>query len=353
MNGANFSSHGFAPYGFTGIESAVSTAGIVFAFLGFRQAVDFAGEAKNPQRNVPLAIILAITIAAVLYVLLQIAFVGAVPGSDLVNGWTKGLSVTFKAPYADLAAAVGAGWLATLTKIDAVISPSGTGNIYLSSTSRVIYAWSRTGTFFKFFGKIDERTGVPRASLWLTFFLSVFWTLPFPTWNQLVGVISSATVMTYIIGPVSASALRRTASDLQRPFKLGGISIIAPLAFIVASLIIYWTGWSIDSWLIGLQLIVWIVYLVFQSKMPRDKFSIGEQMRSATWLIVYYVAMFLVSMLGSSSFGGMNVLATPVDQIIVIVVAVVCYYWGVASAVSTPHYKEVASESEDVSLSAY
>lgn len=340
MHSANFTSHGFAPHGFTGIESAVSTAGIVFAFLGFRQAVDFAGEARNPQRNVPLAIILAITLAAILYILLQIAFVGAIPGADLVKGWTSGLNTTFSAPYADLAAALGFGWLAALTKIDAVISPSGTGNIYLSSTTRVIYAWSRTGTFFPAFTKVNKKAGVPRAALWITFVLAVFWTLPFPTWDKLVGVISSATVMTYVIGPVSAAAMRRTAADLKRPFRLGGISIIAPIAFIVASLIIYWTGWAIDSWLIGLQIVAWIVYLIIQSKMPKDKYSIGAQMKASWWLIVYYVAMFLVSYLGSSAFGGNNTLATPWDQVVVAVVAIVCYYWGVASAVPTPHYAD-------------
>lgn len=346
MHTGNFTSHKFAPYGFTGIESAVSTAGIVFAFLGFRQAVDFAGEAQNPQRNVPLAIILAIGIAAVLYVLLQIAFVGAIPGSDLAGGWAKNLSVTFKAPYADLAAALGAGWLAALTKIDAVISPSGTGNIYLSSTSRVVYAWSKTGTFFKVFSKVDAKTGVPRSALWITFLLAVFWTLPFPTWNKLVGVISSATVMTYIIGPISAAALRRTASDLHRPFRLGGLGIIAPIAFIVASLIIYWTGWQIDSWLIGLQLIVWVLYLLLQAKMPTDKHTIGQQLRASWWLIFYYAAMLVISYLGSNSFGGQNILKTPIDQIAVIIVAIVCYYWGVSSAVAVPHYDE-DSESED------
>lgn len=338
MHVSNFSSHGFAPHGFTGIESAVSTAGIVFAFLGFRQAVDFAGEAKNPQRNVPLAIILAITIGALLYILLQIAFVGAIPGSDLANGWGKGLKVTFEAPYADLATALGMAWLATLTKIDAVISPSGTGNIYLSSTTRVIYAWARTKTFFPLFKKINAKSGVPRVALVLTFLLSVFWTLPFPTWGALVGVISSATVMTYIIGPISASSLRRTAPELKRPFRLGGLGVIAPIAFIVASLIIYWSGWKIDSWLIGLQLLAWVVYLIIQGKMPQDKYSIGQQVKASIWLVVYYAAMLLVSLLGSSSFGGKNVLATPVDQIVVIIVALVCYYWGRGSAVQSPQY---------------
>lgn len=353
MQGGNFSSHGFAPHGFTGIESAVSTAGIVFAFLGFRQAVDFAGEAKNPQRTVPMAIILAIALAAVLYILLQIAFVGALPAADLASGWGSALSVKFQAPYADLAVALGAGWLATLTKIDAVISPSGTGNIYLSSTSRVIYAWSRNKTFFPLFGKVSKGAGVPRPALWLTLGLAVFWTLPFPTWGQLVNVVSSATVMTYIIGPVSASAFRRTAKDLDRPFKLGGIQIIAPLAYIVASLIIYWTGWSVDSWLIGIQVIAWLVYIVIQSKMPTAKHSFAESLKASIWLVVYYVAMFLMSWLGSGAFGGKNVFKTPVDQIIVVVIALVCYYWGVASGVAKPHLEEEEESEGEGALSTY
>jgi amino acid transporter len=337
MHSTNFTSHGFAPHGFTGIESAVSTAGIIFAFLGFRQAVDFAGEAKNPQRTVPLAIILAISIAAVLYILLQVGFVGAIPSADLANGWSAGLKTTFDAPYANLAAALGMAWLATLVRIDAVISPSGTGNIYLSSTSRVLYAWSKNGTFFKGLSTVNQKTGVPRASLWLAYLLAIFWTLPFPTWGQLVGVISSATVMTYVVGPISAAAFRKTAPDMKRPFRLGGMGAIAPLAFIIASLIIYWTGWSVDSWLIGLQLAAYVVYLLVQSKMPKDRHDMSQQIRSTTWLVVYYIAMFVLSYLGDKTFGGIGVLATPVDQILVIVVAIAAYVWGVKSAVPNPH----------------
>jgi amino acid transporter len=62
--------HGFAPTGAASIFSAIATAGILFAFLGLRQALDFAGEAKNPQRDVPRATILSVLIAMVVYVLL-------------------------------------------------------------------------------------------------------------------------------------------------------------------------------------------------------------------------------------------------------------------------------------------
>ncbi len=331
FHGANFTSHGFATHGFTGIETAVSTGGIVFAFLGFRQAVDFAGEAKNPQRNVPLAIILAILLGAVLYVLLQVVFIGAVPASSLAAGWDK---LSFKAPFANLALLLGFSWLAVFLFVDGAISPSGTGNIYQSSTARVIFAWARTGTFFRVFGKVDPKTGIPRAAMILAFILAVFWTGPFPIWSKLVGVVSSATVMTYIIGPISAAAFRKTAPDLHRPFRLGGMSVIAPVAFIVGSLIIYWTGWSIDSWLIGLQIIMFLLYLILKNSMPTDAVPFGQQLKSSWWLVVYFVVMFLLSMLGS--FGGTGSIPAPWDQVLVIVVSIIAYYWGKASALPKP-----------------
>jgi amino acid transporter len=352
FHGSNFTSHGFAPGGFTGIESAVSTAGIVFAFLGFRQAVDFAGEAKNPNRTVPIAILTAIGLAAVLYILLQVCFIGAVPSSDLSAGWS---ALNFKSPFANLAGALGLAWMANLLFADAVLSPSGTGNIYLSSTARVIFAWARNGTFFSKFGNLSPGSTVPRAALILTFFLSVFWTLPFPTWGKLVGVVSSATVMTYIIGPISAAALRRSAPQVKRPFRLRGMGVIAPIAFIVASLIIYWTGWAIDSWLIGVQLLVFIIYLVIQA-VNKNAFPQGipfaQALKSSIWLVVYYIIMLLVSKFGATAFGGSGLLKTPVDQIIVAVISLIAYYWGVAVALPTANITEEEVE-DNTGLATY
>lgn len=349
----NFTSHHFAPTGFTGIELAVATGGIVFSYLGFRQAVDFAGEAKDPQRTVPLAIILSIAIGAVLYILLQIVFVGAVPASALGAGWAK---LNYSAPFAQLASAMGLGWFATVLFADAVLSPSGTGNIYLSSTARVIFAWARTGTFFHIFSRVSPKNGVPRPALWLSLILAIVWTLPFPTWQTLVGVISAATVMTYLIGPISAAAFRRTAPDMKRPFRLGGMNVIAPLAFVIASLIIYWTSWGIDDWLIGLQIGVWLIYLIFNGSMPKNKVPFAQQFKSSLWLIVYYAVLLLISRLGDPVFGGAGVIAAPWDQILVIIISLFAYYWGVASALPVPIIEAETTEEEiatDASVTSY
>ncbi len=326
----NFTSHHFLPYGAAGIESAVSTAGIIFAFLGFQQAVGFSSEAKRPQRDVPLAIILSILLSAALYILLQVSFVGAVPATALANGWA---SLNYTSPFANLATALGLGWLANIILADAVISPSGTANIYLSATSRAIFAWARTGTFFKLFGRIHDK-GVPRPALWLGFVLAIFWTLPFPSWGQLVGVVSSATILTYILGPISAHTFRKTAPNLVRPFRLEGMGIVSPLAFIIASLIIYWTGWTIDAWLLGIQILLFVIYLLIKNVLPTSGVSFSQQLKSTWWLIAYYVLMLIASYGGT--FGGANVIKAPWDQIVVALIALVTYNWGINSGVPNP-----------------
>lgn len=62
----------------------------------------------------------------------------------------------------------------------------------MNATPRVIYGWAKAGTFFKAFTHIDKESGIPRPALWLTFGLSIFWTLPFPSREQLISVVSAA-----------------------------------------------------------------------------------------------------------------------------------------------------------------
>lgn len=334
MHYSNFTSHGFATGGTAGILQAVATSGVVFAYLGFRQAVDLAGEAKNPQRDVPRAIITAIFIGIVLYVLLQLVFIGGVQPSALSNGWAK---LAFSAPFADVAVALNLGWFAVLLYADAVISPAGTGNIYIASTARVLYALGNNRYFPKALTKVDEKTGIPRVALWVAFILGLIFLLPFPAWQSLVGLVSSATVFTYAIGPVSAAALRRTHPDAHRPYKLGGMNIIAPIAFVIATLIIYWTGWTTDWKLLIAELVGVVLYVIFSAVAPNEyERPTAESVRAGIWLVVYLLVMLLMSYIGSKRFGAPNpTIHYPLDLIVVIIVALVFYYWGVGSAIKS------------------
>jgi hypothetical protein len=68
--------------------------------------------------------------------------------------------------------------------------------------------------------------------------------LPFPSWQSLAGFISSATVFTYIMGGIGVQTLRRTAPELQRPYRLPGAKVLAPIATLAAGLIVYWSGFA-------------------------------------------------------------------------------------------------------------
>ena len=131
FHGSNFTAvGGFAPFGFHGIFAALPL-GIVFSVAGFEQAIQVGGEADNPQRNIPRAVILSMIIGTLIYLLLEVAFVGALNPANLVHGWAHPISgVAAFGPYATLATAAGLGWLTTLLIIDAVISPAGTGLVY-------------------------------------------------------------------------------------------------------------------------------------------------------------------------------------------------------------------------------
>ncbi|MFI7801018.1 APC family permease [Pseudomonas sp. FP2294] len=340
---ANFHSQGFAPFGLSGIEMAVSAGGVIFAYLGLTPIISVASEVKNPQRTIPIALILSVLLSTAIYVLLQVAFLGGVPTEMLANGWA-GISKELALPYRDIALALGVGWLAYLVVADAVISPSGCGNIYMNATPRVIYGWAQTGTFFKIFTRIDEKSGIPRPALWLTFGLSVFWTLPFPSWEALINVVSAALVLSYAVAPVCVAALRRNAPDMPRPFRVKWMSVLGPLSFIIAALIVYWSGWNTVSWLLGLQIVMFVVYLLCRRLVPTQHLSIAQQVRSSAWLIGFYTVTMVLSKLGS--FGGLGVLSHPFDTLVVAACAMGIYYWGAATGVPA-HLVELEHEDDE------
>lgn len=219
---SNFSAVGSDPGGIHGVFKAVVAAGIAFAFLGFRQAVDFAAEARNPQKDVPKAIILSIVLCLGLYLLLQLAYIVAIPDSVISGGWA---SIDWTSPWARLAEMLGVVLLANLVLLDSAISPAATGNIFLSGTARVMFAWAKDGYFYSIFRKVDPRTGLPRGALWLALIMGIALTLPaqFQVWTGLVSACTAAFVLTYIVGPVSAVAFRKRVPDMARPFRLQGM----------------------------------------------------------------------------------------------------------------------------------
>jgi amino acid transporter len=262
---------------FAAVLTAVATAGIVFSFNGFQSPINLAGEARNPERSIPFAVLGSILIATVVYVILQVAYLGAVPPELLArSGWH---GIDFSSPFAELAILVNLHWLAMLLYVDAFVSPSGTGITYTASTSRMIYGMQRNGTLPQVFGKLHPIYGVPRPAMWLNLAVSFLFLFFFRGWGTLAAVISVATIISYMTGPVSAMTLRRTAARMHRPFRLVGLPVIAALAFIFATELLYWAKWPLTGEIILLMTVALPIYLYYQAKTGWPDF--GRQLRGA------------------------------------------------------------------------
>lgn len=325
---------------FASVLTAVAIAGIVFSFNGFQSPVNLAGEAHNPGKSIPFAIVCSIVLATVIYVLLQVAFIGAVPQQMLANvGWH---GINFSSPFADLAIILGLQWLATLLFIDAVISPSGTGMTYTATTARMLYGMERNGTLPKILGHIDPKSGVPRPAMWVNLVVSFMFLFFFRGWGTLAAVISVATIISYLTGPVSVMTLRRTAPGLHRPLRLAGLPVLAGIAFVMSTELLYWAKWPLTGEIILLMVVALPIYFYYQAKSGWHDF--GRQMKGAWWLVAYLPVIALVSWAGSTTFGGRGYLPYGWDLAVVAVIGLVFYVWGVKSGWRTPSVEDAERE---------
>jgi amino acid transporter len=337
MHSSNFSAGGgFIPKGVTWkvIFETIPGAGIVFAYLGFEQADQLAGEIKNPQKNLPRAIIIAVAIGTVVYILLQVVFIGAMDPALLTHGGFKAITNTnvVSGPFAAVASLAALGWLATILRIDAFISPFGTGMMYETSTSRVGYGLARNRYFPQIFQKTDAN-GVPWFSLIFAFVAGLVFLLPFPSWHSLVNLVTSASVLMYAGAPLAMGAFRRQVPEADRPYRMPGAVVFAPLAFIVANLLIYWSGF-ITVWKLGICIL--IGYILIGISMAFDPQRPKLNWKAGSWLPVYLIGMGLMSWMGQYS-GSSVPLVPPMntgdlpfgwDFVAVIGFSLIIYYWA-------------------------
>ena len=260
---------GIAPMGASPIFGAVATSGIVFSFLGFRQALEYAGEARNPQRDVPRATLISVGIGIVLYTLLQIAFTGAIRWGSMgvkVGDWSAlGSSKWATGPFYSELHSAGLGFLAAFAALliwDAVISPAGTGYVYMGTATRTFYGMSVQRLFPPGL-RVMNRFSIPWTSLIAATFVGGLFFVRQPSWYNLVGFISSTTVLTYIMGGAGLMALRRLAPTWRRPVRLPYPWVLSAISFIAATEIVYWSGFSVLVEVMTFVFISIVLYLIY------------------------------------------------------------------------------------------
>ncbi|MCY0880520.1 MAG: APC family permease, partial [Firmicutes bacterium] len=313
---------GFMPDHVKGIFVALATSGIVYAYLGSSGPIELAAEAKDPQRQIPRVLFWVVGLSVALYTLLQLAFLGAVPAHLLnAGGWG---ALHFSSPFANLLIAVNLVWFSYILYGDAVLSPSGAGLTGTAVNSRILYALGLEQWMPQSLAVVDKKRGVPVRALLTNSAVSLIFLLPFPSWQEMVGIIVTSALILRIVLPVSLGVLRKTAADHSRPFKLPALSVLAPLATVFSSLIIYWVGWPTT----GLVMIFFAIGLILYVVRRRGRWPVKD-LRHGIWLI--WQLGFLTAMSAVGSYGGLNWIPAPWDSLLVAADSVAVWYWGVSS----------------------
>lgn len=324
FDSSNLSDHGgFAPYGWSAALGSIATAGMVFAYTGFRNVVELSGEARDPRRTVPRALITTILATIVLYLGLQLAFLGAVPDSSLLGGWR---GVNFDSPFADLAMILGLTWLSWTLIADSMVSPSGSGIVFTAANARNVFGLAKNGFFPSWLTGLNAR-GVPARALAINFVIGLAYLLPLPSWHSIISVTGSIAAFTFQIGAVSLIAFRRSGLTRQDT-RLRGMTVVAPVAFVVSSLVIFWVSWTELRIAMAITVIGVFVYVAVWLRSGRP----AGQLSGGYWLVVYLAGITVFSALGS--FDGAELLPAPWDSVVVAVFALAVYGWGVRSGVA-------------------
>lgn len=318
---------GFMPHGWNGVFAAL-TGGVVFALEGFEQAVQLAGEAKNPKKDMSRAILVAMGIGALLYTVLEVVFIAGINPLDL-HSWDDPMPKGDYGAYYTLALGIGATWLATILVIDAVISPAGTGIIYVGTSARLTYALSAEKEIPTVFRKVNAR-GVPYIAILFSAVLGCVAFGPFKSWATMVNVITGATAFMYSFAPLALATLRDRDVNRTRTYQAPMPKVLLPLAFIFTNLIVYWGNWQ-TTWKLTIFLVVGLVLFVISGM--RHGSIRSEDLRAAAWIPVWLLGTLIISYYGN--FKGQGKLPQNWDILIVAVWSLAIFYWAKSLALPT------------------
>ncbi len=324
FHASNFSSfHGLFPAGASGLLLAVSAT--VYGYGGFRQPIDYAEEVRDPGRTIPRAVFLTMFIVLALFALESFAYVGAINWHAMklpIGGWTALSGLQF--PFVTVSNGAGLAVIGLMAIVTTLIASFKDGYIYSGGAARVGQTMARYDNYLPpIFARLTIQ-GIPMVSLILVLVVVAIYLILLPAFSSLFPLVASALVLSYAPGPLACAIFRKRHPNEPRPYRMPLLSVLGPLAFVVASLMVYWSGWTAIRILIP-SVVVGVLLLGFYR---RTRPITRQDLIYGAWMPAYLGVIALMSFLGGSAFGGRNVLPFPYDSLIFAVVALAFYYIG-------------------------
>ncbi|KTC66656.1 amino acid transport protein [Legionella adelaidensis] len=336
-----FQYSGFMPYGWQGVMAAMSSGGVLFSLLGFRQVIIMMGELEKPGQYIPLILGGSLLFTTLLYTGLQWSFIGSLSEQALEKGWVN-LSFSGDAgPFAALAALVGMVWLSVLLYVDAFISPYSTGLVYSTSAAHMLSGMDSIISTPKILAQRNKYQ-VPWVSLGINFLLAATMSLVLHGWQEMSSFLVAILMVSYSIGPIALACLRRQLPNYKRPFRLLNGNFIAFIGFYVCTAGVYWAGFqSVRKLLIitGFGVVGSVLYYFMKNKLQELD---GKQ---SLWIIFYLLGLSVFSYIGN--YGGKHMLPQYWDLGYLLIFSLLVFIFAIFSR-NSPIYTQKLTEEKDL-----
>ena len=212
----------FAPEGFNGIVTAASV--IFFAYIGFDAISTSGEETKNPQKHLPIAILGALGVCTVLYILVALTASAALPYKDLAGQ---------EAPLAEVLRSLDMDWGATVISIGALIAITSVVLTILYGQTRIMFAMSRDGLVPRGLAKISATRQTP-ARITAGFGIFIALIAAFVPLSAIVELVNIGTLFAFVVTNIGVIVLRRTRPDLERGFRVPWVPVVPIIGALLA-----------------------------------------------------------------------------------------------------------------------
>ncbi len=247
-------------FGFSGIVRGAAV--VFFAYIGFDAVSTAAGEAKNPQRDMPIGILGSLFLCTIIYIVVAGVLTGMMHYTEL--GTAKPVATALEA-YPSLA------WLKWLVELGAIAGLSSVILVMLMGQPRIFYSMSRDGLLPRVFGKVHPKFRTPYISTIIVGTVAAILAGLFPI-GLLGELVSMGTLLAFTTVCIGVLILRYTRPDLPRPFRVRAVwavSILGAAACLYLFIQPFSEHWRLMVGWTAIGMVIYFAYGYRHSKLRR------------------------------------------------------------------------------------
>lgn len=243
---ANFGTGNFQPFVPEGTDGVTSAAAIIFfAYIGFDAVSTGSEEAKQPARDLPLAIIGSLVICTIFYVLTAVGAIG-IASPEQMSGSDAPLA-------AALDEGAGISWAAAVLALGAVVAITSVVLVIMYGQTRIFFAMCRDGLLPQRLAKVNQRYGTPaRLTIVLGVLIAILAALV--PLSEIVKLVNIGTLFAFVLVNIGVIVLRRTRPEMPRPYRVPWSPVLPLLGIAFAIYLMADLPW--DTWV---RFVVWLL----------------------------------------------------------------------------------------------